>query len=107
PTLFQSMVTPLMAAAMVHALDAIQALLDNGADINSKDANNYTALHFTAKNNDASTTKFLLDLKADPNLRNNDQPTPMLLASDQGYAGVLTELANHNCDLNAVDKRKR
>src|SRR5579862_4844906 len=34
--------TALIAGAKVHALDGMQFLLDNGANINAQDSNNYT-----------------------------------------------------------------
>ena len=72
--------TPLHEVALKNHTSVIQLLLDRGADINARDAENQTALHKAAWNNCTSAMRLLLDRGADPNARNLANQTPLDLA---------------------------
>ncbi|XP_041970286.1 uncharacterized protein LOC121726813 isoform X2 [Aricia agestis] len=77
--------TPLHLAALAASLPVVQALLDtDGVDIDAKDENGYTALLMAcdAAENDASVdiVQLLLEKKADPMIRNNDNKPAWTLA---------------------------
>ena len=72
--------TPLHEAALKNHTSVIQLLLDRGADINARDAENQTALHKAAWNNCTSAMRLLLERGADPNARNHANQTPLDLA---------------------------
>jgi uncharacterized protein len=54
--------TPLMQAVLVKDREAIDALLEQGADLNEHDTDQqWTALHLAARDNDAELVTLLLD----------------------------------------------
>jgi hypothetical protein len=93
--------TPLMAAAGLgtvnpleeagteaEAREAMQLLLDLGADINAVDNNGDTAMHGAAYANFPSIVQLLADRGADPNIwkrPNTEGRTPLFIA--EGYRG--------------------
>src|SRR5262249_12307403 len=91
-------------AAMAGNRDAVKALLQNGADVNTALGDGMTALHYAAVRNDVELARLLLyagaNLKATTRLGGY---TPLLLAAKGGNASVMdallasgsaTELAN-------------
>ena len=95
--------TPLLAAAGVgtqepleeageesEALEAVNLLLDRGADINTVDNNGDTAMHGAAYNIYPLVAKLLAERGADPQVWKNPNKagrTPLFIA--EGYAGRL------------------
>jgi len=73
--------------------DAVKALLQNGADVNTALGDGMTALHYAATKNDADLAKMLLaagaNVKASTRLGGY---TPVLLAAKGGHAAVLDVL---------------
>ncbi|HEX5109900.1 MAG TPA: ankyrin repeat domain-containing protein [Vicinamibacterales bacterium] len=94
--------TPLMAAAGVgtrevleeageenEALEAVEMLLDRGADVNGVDNNGDTAMHGAAANNYPRVVNLLASRGADPMIwsrPNKTGRTPLYIA--EGYVGV-------------------
>ncbi|CAM9847094.1 unnamed protein product, partial [Ectocarpus sp. 6 AP-2014] len=77
--------TPLyLAASKGHALDAVRALLDAGADVNAKAGDNgdRTPLHVAVDRRMSSicTIRTLLEGGADVNVRNDYDHTPLHVA---------------------------
>ena len=70
-------VTPLMLAANVGLMHAVHLLLHAKANLELKDKNGHTALHYAAFNRNANVTKALLDAGADVNARNIKGKTPL------------------------------
>lgn len=66
----------LMHAVWADALPLIKVLLSVGVDVNVKDNNFMTALHFACSLNRSSTIELLLANKADPNALDRDMKTP-------------------------------
>lgn len=70
--------TPLHHAALACRLDAVRALVDGSADVNSKYPDDHsevnrrgcTALHLAAEEHHASAVQLLLRLRADPTVQN-------------------------------------
>jgi ankyrin repeat protein len=70
--------TPLIYAACNHDNpEALRVLIDAGADLNSQDCRERTALGYAAKHNHAGNVNILLDRGADPDLADNWGFTPL------------------------------
>lgn len=73
--------TPLMGILKVHRPACAQLLIDHGADINYRDPNGFTILHHAVKRKfTQKLVSALLDLGADPKLKNHDDETPAQMA---------------------------
>jgi ankyrin repeat protein len=70
----------------------LKQAIANGADINEKGENGYTALHGAAENNVIENVKLLLANYADPNATTDDGKTPLDLAEHSGHDGVVAVL---------------
>lgn len=94
---------PLAAAAKAGDLDAVRALLKNGADVNAAQGDGLTALHWAASRGDAAMTQMLLSAGA--NIRATSRIgaiTALHLASQGGHAGVVAVLIAAGADVNVT-----
>lgn len=73
--------TPLHTA-LYSSIDAVQLLLDNGADANITDACGSTPLHDAIDNGDLNVIQLLIDKGADVNTRDNNGDTPLRYAGE-------------------------
>ena len=98
---------PAGAAAFVDAAmngnrDAVKALLKEGADVNTTQADGMTALHWAAQKGDVELAKVLLyasaNLKATTRIGGY---TPLLIASKNGDAAMVAALTEAGADVNA------
>ena len=98
---------PAGAAAFVEAAmngnrDAVRALLKEGADVNTTQADGMTALHWAAQKGDVELAKMLLyasaNLKATTRIGGY---TPLLIASKSGDAAMIDTLTQAGADANA------
>ena len=102
--------TPLHKAAMDGQLVVARFLIDNGADVESRDAYGRTPLHQAALKGHKSMAELLLSKGADPNAAINPSAnsgsggfTPLHLAAQNGYRNVCEALLAGKADLNARD----
>lgn len=100
--------TPLMAAAKHGHLEAVQALLGAGADVQTKDANDWTALFKACHNPEldagfAPVVQALVDAGADVNARIFYGITPLMLAAGGGEAAVCEVLLNAGAEVKAAN----
>jgi ankyrin repeat protein len=73
--------TPLLRTIKSKRYRLLSWLVENGADINARDAAGYTALHFAAKgNHNLAQIGELLSLGAKPGLKAKDGSTPLSIA---------------------------
>jgi ankyrin repeat protein len=84
-----------------HAVD-VQALLQQGGDVNAVDADGTTALAWAVHADQVTTAKALLDGGADVAATNRYGVGPMHLASENGSAEMLSVLLAHGADPNAA-----
>ena len=89
-------------AAMNGNRDAVKALLKEGADVNTTQADGMTALHWAAQKGDVELAKVLLyasaNLKATTRIGGY---TPLLIASRNGDAAMIATLTEAGADANA------
>jgi ankyrin repeat protein len=94
--------TPLMLAAAFGTVDAMQGLLDGGADARAASNSGVTALHWAATN--FQKTSLLLGAGADVNVATQLGRTPLMIAaSAHGTAPVVGLLLSRGADVNAAD----
>ncbi|WP_157159412.1 ankyrin repeat domain-containing protein [Brachyspira pilosicoli] len=75
--------TPLHWASMKDRADTVSLLIENGADIEAKDIDNWTALHYAAAFASLQTVEALVDNGADKNSLTKDGNIPVNYAKDE------------------------
>jgi ankyrin repeat protein/N-acetylneuraminic acid mutarotase len=101
--------TPLLLAASRNDPEALALLIDAHANVNAQDKNGRSALHLVANNRDPAVAlecgKRLLRAGANPNLRDSDGNTPLLLAVDAKRSDLVELLLANNADPNAQNNQ--
>ena len=90
----------LLDAAEQDALGTMQALLDDGADVNM--TRGITPLHIAAERGNLEMTALLLDHGADLDRRDFRNRTPLLIAIHEEHTEVAERLAEAGSDPNAA-----
>ncbi|MDR7220094.1 ankyrin repeat domain-containing protein [Aminobacter aminovorans] len=93
----------LLVAAESGNVDAAQAELAAGADVNQSDDDGWSALHLSALNAHASMVEALVGHpRIDVNCRNRWKSTPLSLASARGHHACILAIVGHpQADINA------
>ncbi|ETO82380.1 hypothetical protein F444_03483 [Phytophthora nicotianae P1976] len=73
--------TPLHCATISGATEAVDVLLEGGADPNFQDVRGRSPLHWAAKLNKLEVVRSLLRANADPNLADGEFMTPLMCAA--------------------------
>src|SRR5438270_11812415 len=95
--------TAVVEAAMNGNRDAVRAMLKDGADVNTAQADGMTALHWAAQKGDVELAKLLLYASA--NVRATTRIggyTPLLIASRNGDAAMIRTLVESGSDPNSA-----
>ena len=71
---------PLALAVVNNDYAGVEALIKRGADVNMRNAYNYTLLHYAAEMNAFETAQVLLDYGADINAKDGSNQTPLQVA---------------------------
>jgi ankyrin repeat protein len=87
-------------AAMARDNAAVRHLLQDGADVNSPQADGATALHWAAYHGDADLASLLLGAGADASAVNRNGSTPLWLAASHGDATMVAALLEGGADAN-------
>ena len=97
-------VNALMLACKIMKQDAINVLLNAGADPNIADADGDTCLHYAARSQ-WSTQVFqaILSQGVDVNATNKKNVTALMLACEEGEKDAINVLLNAGADLNIAD----
>ena len=98
--------TLLMAASMFGHTNAVNVLLQYGANVALTDKRfGYTALHFAAFSSDNSgeILRCLIENGADVNGVNKVKHTPLMKAAKRGHINALTLLIKHGADVDLQD----
>ena len=76
----------LIEAARADDTDRLRALIDADADVNARQGDAATALHWAVHRNNLAAARLLLDAGADANAANDLGATPLWLAAENGSA---------------------
>jgi len=110
--------TNLVDAAANHQTEDVTALLKAGGDPNLVfEQDGSTPLHWACNGTDSETVsdlerdlavvQALLAAGANPNIRNKQGDTPLLLAARRGYKPIMLKLLESGADVNAANDRGR
>ncbi|KAL0486538.1 ankyrin [Acrasis kona] len=93
--------TPLHRAAEKGSDDLVRMLIKNDADIEAITLpQENRAIHLSVMHGHANVLKTLLEKGANPDVKNSDKTTPMLIASGRGYPHIVEILYKSGVDLN-------
>jgi uncharacterized protein len=87
-------------AAMRRDNAEVRRLVQASADVNLRQADGATALHWAAYYGDAGLALLLLEAGADASAANREGSTPLWLAASQGNAGMVSALLDGGADAN-------
>ncbi len=92
--------TPLMWAARTDSVRMMAVLIDAGADVNARDANNHwTPLMHAVHKRNLRAAKLLLERGADPNaVEHAGQLVPLLMAAGDADPSIVRLLLQHGAD---------
>lgn len=82
----------------------VKKILKKGLDVNSKDCEGNTALHFAALNGECKVINTLLNLGANINEQNNAHQTPLMLAVIQTRRCAIKNLLERGANINLQDQ---
>jgi hypothetical protein len=86
--------TALVFAAAEGSLNAVNKIIEHGADVNVKNSKGITALCFAARYNHHEIAEVLLNNGADPNECSIATETPLQIATIYGHEGIVKLLLN-------------
>ncbi len=89
---------PLVAAAKASDTEAVRALLEGGADPNTRAADGSTALLWASYRDDLASAALLIGAGADANIPNDLGATPIWAASRNGSPGMAEVLLGAGAD---------
>jgi len=96
--------TPLYGASHSGHTNAVQILLENGANPNLLDNDGGTAMMEASHRGYTDIVRLLLEYDANPNIIDNGGFTSLIEASKGGYIDVVRILLEHGADPNRHDK---
>jgi len=93
--------TALSMACQCNNSDLISLLLDYGADINSKNSNQWTPLHIACQYSNLNIVKHLLKNNANVNEVDQNLNTPLYLVCQNGNTEIVNLLLKKRADVNS------
>jgi ankyrin repeat protein len=98
---------PLLLAAEFQRVDILQVLLDASADVNSADANKWTALAWAVEKRHDAVVEVLLEIPGiSVDSRDATGRTPLIMAASLGEINILSQLLRSNPTINLEDEQK-
>lgn len=97
--------TPLMALCKKFYVmaETVKFLLENNANVNAKDREQRTALHWAVNSNNSDIVKLLLNYSAEIDAADNNHQTPLFWASTYGHEEIVKVLLTGGADMDARD----
>ncbi len=96
--------TPLMMAALNGHYDAVEKLIDKGAEVDMVDKGGYSAMMLAASNNFPFIVEYLIEKGADVNrVENSNGWTALIWSAKQGHEETVQVLLNHQADKSIMD----
>jgi TolB-like protein len=95
--------TPLVNAILSDEPETVKALIDKGADVNEKDQDNFTPLHWAAYYGKTDMVKILLNRGAQVNAGSTAYGTPLIIAAQYGFMDTVKALVEKGADANMAD----
>ena len=92
----------LIEAARANDEDRVHALIDAGTDVNARQGDGATALHWAVHRNNLAAARLLLDAGADANAANDLDATPLWLAGENGSPRMTDLLLDAGAEPNAT-----
>ena len=86
-----------------HDPRIVQRALDAGADVNMKDEDGHTPLHWACTYGNEEICRLLLEHGADPNARDDNGRTPLHWACLYNHTAIVRLLIEHGADAGARD----
>ena len=96
--------TPLMLAAKFDVGEAVDKLIERGADMDAIDHDGWTALHFAATLGNQSSCEILLRKGANPNVQNKYGYTPLMTTGKYGQYEIFKLLLESSADTKISNK---
>ncbi|NDB83946.1 MAG: ankyrin repeat domain-containing protein [Alphaproteobacteria bacterium] len=100
----KSPLTPLMCAVIAGNHEAVQILLDKGANVNACDPEDNTALHIAAATGNAQMCELLISAGADVNVQNKKGFTPAHVATGRHNIKAQDILIENGADMSLKTK---
>jgi ankyrin repeat protein len=97
-------ITSLHDASAEGSVEIVRSLLDQGVDVNQRDAYHRTALHMASQKGKLEVAKLLIKYGADVNCRDKEGWTPLHVASRFGYCDIAELLLDHSADVNVTQQ---
>ncbi|ORX80588.1 ankyrin [Anaeromyces robustus] len=98
--------TPLIAACRMNNYKVAKILLDHKAIINKRyDLNGETAIFHSIRNNNKKLTSLLLENEASVAFKNKNGKSPLAIAKEYKYKGIISLLFMHFKNLSALKNK--
>eukprot|EP00794_Sanderia_malayensis_P004801 gene4801-5428_t len=97
--------TPLHVAARYKDVDIIRILVENGANVEERNNEGQTILHIACSVSDEATVKYLHSVKANPNVHDKLNRTPLHVCTEGGHSTIIEILIDKfKADVNQRSK---
>ena len=90
----------------LELLGKIMSLPQNLSNIDFKDENGYSALHYSCEQGNLKIAEILVKTNSNLNIRTNSEMTPLHLATKKGFFDITKLLIEHGAKINVVDNEK-
>ena len=94
----QPSMPPLVRAVRSQDMDTVRSLLAQGVEVNERQADGSTALHWAVHWEDQETVDLLLTAGADPTAANDLTMTPLVMAATNGNGAIVRRLLAADAD---------